>query len=395
MLRSQHSNRKDFDLESYMGIWYKLSSYDLSIEPAKPDIERMLLTLQDDGTVLIEDPGLREENGQCSQLPFIGRARPLENNNAVWQVKLPDEPSRIIRVVSTNYIDFSIVHTCAHVTPGNVCPEDQIVIDYYSRSSTELASDRISYETMQYILSDACFDPYFDGMEYRNILKEPCSENTWRPVVNEVDFPPVANTGPKRVVAISRSYVLLDGSQSSDDNEIVSYEWAKDVGGSADMEGIRTNKLRVYNLEKDVYVFTLTVTDNAGQVDRSQVTVSVESESKRKSPKDKSLYKLDRPKIDDKTPVKTEKCDMCKMAVQELDTLLESNKDAIKNFVESMCDRIPDPHGSQCHQEVEENFDMIIEMLESTILKPDTLCTSIGFCQTTTVEDIMNEYAVY
>lgn len=45
-------------------------------------------------------------------------------------------------------------------------------------------------------------------------------------VHKKVDFPPVANAGPNQEISLPRNSVTVNGNQSSDDYEIVSYEWS-------------------------------------------------------------------------------------------------------------------------------------------------------------------------
>lgn len=41
-----------------------------------------------------------------------------------------------------------------------------------------------------------------------------------------VDYPPIANAGPNQAVTLPQNSITLNGNQSSDDHEIVSYEWS-------------------------------------------------------------------------------------------------------------------------------------------------------------------------
>lgn len=41
-----------------------------------------------------------------------------------------------------------------------------------------------------------------------------------------VDYPPIANTGPNQAITLPQNLITLNGNQSSDDHEIVSYEWS-------------------------------------------------------------------------------------------------------------------------------------------------------------------------
>lgn len=45
-------------------------------------------------------------------------------------------------------------------------------------------------------------------------------------VSKPVDYPPIANAGPNQAVTLPQNFITLNGNQSSDDHEIVSYEWS-------------------------------------------------------------------------------------------------------------------------------------------------------------------------
>ncbi|XP_028294026.1 kunitz-type protease inhibitor 1a [Gouania willdenowi] len=93
---------------------------------------------------------------------------------------------------------------------------------------------------------------------------------------NGNDLPPVANGGPDQVVQPQDS-VTLNGIESKDDNEIVSYQWQMlTVYPFVVIE--KTNfddQIIVSNLTSGVYKFQLTVTDSSGQSDSVKVTVLV------------------------------------------------------------------------------------------------------------------------
>ena len=96
---------------------------------------------------------------------------------------------------------------------------------------------------------------------------------------------PIANAGPDQVVA-SGATVTLDGSGSTHDHRrSVSYSWEQTdkSGGSVPLTGASTatpgftaNTLAP-GANDVVHVFTLTVTDEAGETDTDTVTVTVES----------------------------------------------------------------------------------------------------------------------
>ncbi|XP_056151884.1 kunitz-type protease inhibitor 1a isoform X2 [Lampris incognitus] len=93
---------------------------------------------------------------------------------------------------------------------------------------------------------------------------------------SEDDRPPVANAGQDRVVQPQES-VTLNGIESKDDNEIVSYQWQLVLGNKFAVLEKTTfeDQVIVHNLTSGVYKFRLTVTDSSGQSDSAQVTVLV------------------------------------------------------------------------------------------------------------------------
>jgi len=88
------------------------------------------------------------------------------------------------------------------------------------------------------------------------------------------NMPPVANAGPDQTVLLGES-VTFDGSGSYDpDGTIMSYEW--DFGDLFDPTlGTGVSPTRTY-LHSDVYVVTLTVTDDGGEESSDTMTVVVE-----------------------------------------------------------------------------------------------------------------------
>lgn len=84
--------------------------------------------------------------------------------------------------------------------------------------------------------------------------------------------------GADVIVYLPHNNVTLNGSQSTDDREIVAWEWTKDAGDEAkavDMQNTRTPYLQLSNLEKGIYTFALKVSDASNQTSSAKVHVFV------------------------------------------------------------------------------------------------------------------------
>ncbi|KAM9666223.1 LOW QUALITY PROTEIN: dyslexia-associated protein KIAA0319 homolog [Trichechus inunguis] len=104
-------------------------------------------------------------------------------------------------------------------------------------------------------------------------------------IVNSaVDYPPVANAGPNQTITLSQDSITLNGNQSSDDHQIVHYEWA--LGPSSEnkdvaIQGIQTPYLHLSAMQEGDYTFQLMVTDSSRQQSTAVVTVIVQPENNR------------------------------------------------------------------------------------------------------------------
>ncbi|MEO6548949.1 MAG: PKD domain-containing protein [Ferruginibacter sp.] len=87
---------------------------------------------------------------------------------------------------------------------------------------------------------------------------------------------PVAIAGPGQVITLPQNSVVLDGSGSNDpDGTIKTILWEKMSGPAGEQFAPNQEKTTVTGLTEGTYVFRLTVTDNDGLADSSQVTVVV------------------------------------------------------------------------------------------------------------------------
>ncbi|KPJ02053.1 Dyslexia-associated protein KIAA0319 [Papilio xuthus] len=97
-------------------------------------------------------------------------------------------------------------------------------------------------------------------------------------VLNHIDYPPEANAGQDVIIYLPNNNLTLNGSLSTDDHEITSWEWTKsaeDENKAVDMQNTHSPYLQLSNLSEGVYTFVLKVTDSSGQVSTAEVHVFV------------------------------------------------------------------------------------------------------------------------
>ncbi|CAG9767299.1 unnamed protein product [Ceutorhynchus assimilis] len=97
-------------------------------------------------------------------------------------------------------------------------------------------------------------------------------------VLAVTDYPPEANAGEDKIIYLPHNNITLNGSLSTDDHAITTWEWTKssdDAQKTVDMQDTRTPYLKLSNLQEGMYTFTLKVTDSTNQSSTAQVHVFV------------------------------------------------------------------------------------------------------------------------
>uniref|UniRef100_A0A4X1VLE8 KIAA0319 n=1 Tax=Sus scrofa TaxID=9823 RepID=A0A4X1VLE8_PIG len=103
-------------------------------------------------------------------------------------------------------------------------------------------------------------------------------------VHSAVDHPPIADAGPNQTITLPQNSITLNGNQSSDDHQIVLYEWSLGPGSESKevaMQGVETPYLHLSAMEEGDYTFQLIVTDSSRQQSTAVVTVIVQPEDNR------------------------------------------------------------------------------------------------------------------
>ncbi len=97
------------------------------------------------------------------------------------------------------------------------------------------------------------------------------------PAVSKLNLPPVASAGASDTVTLPLTSYTLDATKSIDpDGTISSYQW-KEISGpnTATTTSMKNPQVSISNLLAGVYVFQLTVTDNAGASSNSTMNLTV------------------------------------------------------------------------------------------------------------------------
>ena len=91
------------------------------------------------------------------------------------------------------------------------------------------------------------------------------------------DFPPIADAGDDIEIQLPINKVTLSGDGSSDDIEVVRYQWELLSGDAQtlEIEGEDTANPTVSGLREGPYTFKLTVYDQLGQLDIDEVDITV------------------------------------------------------------------------------------------------------------------------
>ncbi|XP_072152328.1 dyslexia-associated protein KIAA0319-like protein isoform X2 [Bemisia tabaci] len=93
------------------------------------------------------------------------------------------------------------------------------------------------------------------------------------------DWPPQANPGQNVILYLPHNNITLNGSLSTDDHGIISWEWTKSPSAvkAVDMQNTRTPYLKLSNLEEGIYTFVLKVMDASNQTSEGEVHVFVKT----------------------------------------------------------------------------------------------------------------------
>ncbi|CAH1180374.1 unnamed protein product [Phaedon cochleariae] len=95
--------------------------------------------------------------------------------------------------------------------------------------------------------------------------------------------PPVASAGANATISLPQTWIVLDASNSSDDNKIIAYKWEQVEGPSTvAFDSQNSSKTNVTGLTKGVYCFKVTVADEDKNAASDKVYVTVNQNKNQK-----------------------------------------------------------------------------------------------------------------
>uniref|UniRef100_UPI00398F2475 dyslexia-associated protein KIAA0319-like n=1 Tax=Pristiophorus japonicus TaxID=55135 RepID=UPI00398F2475 len=186
-----------------------------------------------------------------------------------------------VAIASPKVQEVSLPTTSTFIDGSQSTDDDGIVSYRWEEVKGPLREQKASASTATLHLSNLVTGNYTFRL---TVLDSDGVENSTTAIVivsRPVDYPPVANAGPNQAITLPRNSITLNGNQSSDDYQIVNYEWSlspNSEGKVVAMQGVRTPHLQLSAMQEGDYTFQLTVTDSAGQQSSTEVTVIVQPE---------------------------------------------------------------------------------------------------------------------
>nr|XP_005988564.1 PREDICTED: dyslexia-associated protein KIAA0319-like protein homolog isoform X2 [Latimeria chalumnae]XP_014352676.1 PREDICTED: dyslexia-associated protein KIAA0319-like protein homolog isoform X2 [Latimeria chalumnae] len=187
-----------------------------------------------------------------------------------------------VAIVSPRYQEISLPTTSTVIDGSQSTDDDKIVSHRWEEVKGPLREEKVSADTPILTLTNLVPGNYTFSLTVTDSDGATNSTMASLLVNKAVDYPPVANAGPNQVITLPQNSITLNGNQSSDDHNIVTYEWSlspSSKGKVMEMQGVRTSVLQLSAMQEGDYTFQLTVTDSAGQQSTTEVTVIVQPEN--------------------------------------------------------------------------------------------------------------------
>ncbi|KAJ8910157.1 hypothetical protein NQ315_007486 [Exocentrus adspersus] len=95
--------------------------------------------------------------------------------------------------------------------------------------------------------------------------------------------PPVANAGENQTISLPQTWIVVDASNSTDDNKIMEFKWEQIEGPSTvTFRNANSSKTNVTGLTKGLYIFRVTVTDDNKNIASDKLYITVNQNKNQK-----------------------------------------------------------------------------------------------------------------
>ena len=230
-----------------------------------PNAASTTLTGLTAGTFILKFTVTDNSNASTSVLDTIqvnaaGNLPPIANAGADQTIFLPSSSTTVDGSASKDQDNGGLIST---YTWSQGSGPTAAVIATPANASTTVSGLQAGVYIFKLIVTDSSGASAVDSMSV-----------TVKAAVNK---PPVANAGSSKTITLPLDSVILDGTLSSDpDGTIASYNWAQVSGPSAaNIADTASALTAANNLLAGLYIFELTVTDNANAVSKVQIKITV------------------------------------------------------------------------------------------------------------------------
>ncbi|KFP45628.1 Dyslexia-associated protein KIAA0319-like [Chlamydotis macqueenii] len=187
-----------------------------------------------------------------------------------------------VAIVSPQFQEISLPTISTVIDGSQSTDDDRIASYHWEELKGPLREEKVSSDTAILTLTNLVPGNYTFSLTVVDSDGASNSTTANLTVNKAVDYPPVANAGPNQVITLPQNSITLYGNQSTDDHNIVSYEWLlspNSKGKVMEMQGVRTPVLQLSAMQEGDYTYQLIVTDSAGHQSTAEVTVIVQPEN--------------------------------------------------------------------------------------------------------------------
>ncbi|XP_054910926.1 dyslexia-associated protein KIAA0319-like protein [Poeciliopsis prolifica] len=187
-----------------------------------------------------------------------------------------------LAMVSPKYQEISLPTSSTVIDGSQSTDDDKVVTWHWEEVKGPLREEKVSANTPILTLTNLVPGNYTFSLTVTDSDGATDSTQAMLSVKKAMDYKPVANAGPNQAIQLPRNSITLYGNQSTDDHDIVSYEWSLSPESKdkvVEMQGVRTPILQLSAMQEGDYTFQLMVTDSIGQQGTSKVTVIVQPEN--------------------------------------------------------------------------------------------------------------------